>query len=151
MDPARLVIRDGAIAVAGTRIAAIGPVDDLKTRFAARQTIDAKGCFVHPGFIDTHLHISQQISRGFDELLARNPGVGVNYADWKAQLHDFEEAASTRLGALDLLKNGFTAFVDGGTAFSPDVVAEASASSACALGSPIPTWDESEIMDAIPG
>lgn len=151
MDAERSVIRDGAIAVNGTRIVAIGSTGELKARHTARRTIDAKGCLVHPGFIDTHLHISQQISRGFDELLARNPGASVNYADWKAQLHDFEETASTQLGALDLLKNGFTGFVDGGTAFNPDAVAEAARQLGVRAWTTDPyVWDQSDIMDAIP-
>jgi adenine deaminase len=47
-------IQTGDIAIFGDRIAAIGRVD-------ARETIDLKGAFVCPGFIDAHVHIESSL------------------------------------------------------------------------------------------
>ena len=41
MDPARRVIDDGAVAVVGSRIAAVGTTAEILARFRPRQTIDA--------------------------------------------------------------------------------------------------------------
>lgn len=151
MDGGNTVIPTGAVAIEGARIVGVGTEQDLIRDFVSDAVIDAGGSLVHPGFIDTHLHISQHIARGFDSLVARNPGTTVNYAAWKSELHDEEEFASTALGALDLLKHGYTGFVDGGTAFNPDVVAAAAIDLGIrAWTTDAYVWDESEIMDSIP-
>src|SRR5262250_2536694 len=50
------VVRDGALAVAGGRVAAIGTTAELESRFTAARVHDCRGCFVVPGFVDAHTH-----------------------------------------------------------------------------------------------
>jgi imidazolonepropionase len=50
------IIEDGAVAVEGERILAVGKTADLHTQYAPRNTIDASGCVVMPGFVDPHTH-----------------------------------------------------------------------------------------------
>jgi len=54
MDPARRVIPDGAVAVRGNAIMAVGPASELPQ--TAAQVIDARGMAVLPGLIDGHAH-----------------------------------------------------------------------------------------------
>lgn len=50
--------RAEALAVAGDRIAAVGSHDELRALVqGAKRRIDARGRFVVPGFIDSHLHL----------------------------------------------------------------------------------------------
>jgi 5-methylthioadenosine/S-adenosylhomocysteine deaminase len=56
MDSARRVLEDGAVAIRGDRIVAVGPSRELAARFTARQIIDAKRKIVMPGLIDGHGH-----------------------------------------------------------------------------------------------
>ncbi len=56
MDSARRVLEDGAVAVRGDRIVAIGGTASLRARYAAREIIDAKRKIVMPGLIDGHGH-----------------------------------------------------------------------------------------------
>lgn len=56
MDSARRVLADGAVAITGDRIVAVGVVRDLTSRFAPRETIDARRKVVMPGLIDGHGH-----------------------------------------------------------------------------------------------
>ncbi len=51
------IIDDGGVAVAGTRIVAVGPSSELKRRYRPLQEIDARGRVVLPGFIDPHTHV----------------------------------------------------------------------------------------------
>jgi len=51
------IIDDGGVAVAGTRIVAVGPSSELKRRYHPLQEIDARGRVVLPGFIDPHTHV----------------------------------------------------------------------------------------------
>ncbi|MEO6444945.1 MAG: amidohydrolase family protein, partial [Gemmatimonadaceae bacterium] len=56
MDSLRRVIDDGAVAIVGDHIVAVGTSQELATRFAARETIDASRKIVMPGLIDGHGH-----------------------------------------------------------------------------------------------
>jgi len=51
------LIEQGAVAVRGGRIAAVGPTEELRRRVRPRQEIDATGQVVLPGFVDPHTHL----------------------------------------------------------------------------------------------
>jgi len=51
------LIPDGAVAVADGQIVAVGSTADLRADVTARQTIDAGGKVVCPGFVDPHTHV----------------------------------------------------------------------------------------------
>ncbi|WBQ13238.1 amidohydrolase family protein [Hyphomonadaceae bacterium BL14] len=81
----------GDIAITGGRIVAMGDAPG-----AARETIDAKGCIVTPGFIDAHTHYDGQatwddrlepsIRHGVTTAVMGNCGVG--FAPVRASDHD---------------------------------------------------------------
>ena len=64
MDSERRIYSTGAVAITGSRIVEVGTHADLRQRFDARETIDAEGGIVHPGFIDAHNHIVHTSCRG---------------------------------------------------------------------------------------
>src|SRR6185295_6382596 len=91
-----LLIRDG-------RIVSIGESDQT-----ADVVMDAAGCAVMPGFVQTHIHLCQTLFRGFaDDLLL---------LDWlKKRVWPMEAAhtaasirASANLGVAELIKGGTT-------------------------------------------
>src|SRR5436190_1773920 len=92
-----LLIRDGRITAIGDQIG--GQVD---------QTIDAGGCAVLPGFIQTHIHLCQTLFRGAADDLS--------LIDWlKKRVWPMEAAhtaesirASAQLGIAELIKGGTT-------------------------------------------
>lgn len=51
------VIQNGAIAISGGRIAAVGTTEEIRDRFATREVIDASGRLVTPAFVDPHSHL----------------------------------------------------------------------------------------------
>ena len=51
------LIEDGAVAIDGETIVAVGPTSDLATRYRPARTIDASGKVVLPGFVDPHTHV----------------------------------------------------------------------------------------------
>jgi cytosine/adenosine deaminase-related metal-dependent hydrolase len=154
MDARRLIIPQGAIAINGHTIAAVGPEKDILRDWNAKETIDAKGAIVHPGYVDAHLHVNAQTCRGFFRGDASKGGGkgGPNYADWKASLTPEDEHAATGLASIEMLRHGITTFVEPGSAFDPDAVADATQAVGirCSLAEPY-LWDTTEIMDAIPG
>lgn len=66
MDPQTRVFRNGAIAIQHDTIVAIGPSQQILDRFSSisPQLIDLQAQFLLPGFVNTHVHTSQQLGRG---------------------------------------------------------------------------------------
>jgi len=103
-------IADGALAVKGGRIAAVGTTAELVTRFQAIETIDASDCAVLPGLIDAHMHTPLAIVRG----VAQDVSHWMQRALAPYSRHITPEAAlaGTRLNVLEALKAGTTTFID---------------------------------------
>jgi cytosine/adenosine deaminase-related metal-dependent hydrolase len=153
MDARRSIIDGGAIAVKGHTIVAVGPEKIILPAWTAEEIIDAKGAIVHPGYVDAHLHVNAQTCRGFFRGDASKNGTkGPNYADWKASLTAEDEHAAAGVASVEMLRHGITTYVEPGSAFNPDAVADATEKVGvrCSLAEPY-LWDATEIMDAIPG
>lgn len=57
LDPARRVIPDGAVAIAGGRITAVGPRAEVEAALPAPASVlNARGKAILPGFVDSHAH-----------------------------------------------------------------------------------------------
>jgi 5-methylthioadenosine/S-adenosylhomocysteine deaminase len=56
-DAERRVIANGAVAIEGNRIVAVGPQSEVEALHSAPTVVDASGKIVAPGFICTHTHM----------------------------------------------------------------------------------------------
>ena len=66
LDPRRPVVVDGSVAVVGETVAAVGPASEVAAAFPrAAERIDASGCLVMPGLIDTHTHLFRSWAVGW--------------------------------------------------------------------------------------
>ncbi|HRA68095.1 MAG TPA: hypothetical protein PL187_18860, partial [Caldilinea sp.] len=65
MDAQRRELRDGAVVTDGPAIVWVGVTADLPPalREAAHEVIDARGRIVLPGFVNTHHHFYQTLTR----------------------------------------------------------------------------------------
>src|ERR1700735_1176167 len=61
MDAQRRVIEDGAVAIRGDSIVAVGPRAEIENRFEAAQTIDAHGALVLRGLINGHANAAMSL------------------------------------------------------------------------------------------
>jgi 5-methylthioadenosine/S-adenosylhomocysteine deaminase len=94
----------GDVLVRGNRIEAVGRLSAV----AADLTIDARGCAVLPGFVQTHVHLCQTLFRGAADDL--------ELIDWlKKRVWPLEAAhdarslrASARLGVAEMIRGGTT-------------------------------------------
>ena len=57
-DEERRIIKDGAVAIRGDRIAAVGKTAGLENKVNATSVIDGRRFVITPGFIDAHIHIT---------------------------------------------------------------------------------------------
>jgi 5-methylthioadenosine/S-adenosylhomocysteine deaminase len=123
MDASRAILDDGAVAVKGDTIVAVGPRSELEARYAAKQTIDARGGLVLPGFINGHTHVPMTLFRGLHDDVTLN--------DWLYKYIFPAEAKNvneefvrwgTRLAAAEQIRVGVTTFAD--MYYFEDAVAE---------------------------
>ncbi|MCC7105089.1 MAG: amidohydrolase family protein [Chloroflexi bacterium] len=69
MDPARRVIEDGAVAIEGNRIVAVGQTADVRAAHAATKTIDGRRRIVLPGLVDLYAHSGAAMHRSIGEAI----------------------------------------------------------------------------------
>src|SRR5512143_1441172 len=74
MDGERRTIPDGAVAIRGDRIAAVGKAGDLGGGPAGR-VIDARGGIILPGLVNTHTHAAMTLFRGLADDLPLMTGL----------------------------------------------------------------------------
>jgi 5-methylthioadenosine/S-adenosylhomocysteine deaminase len=112
-NPDREVIDDGAVAVEGDRILAVGEADALSEEYDAAERIDATGKAVIPGLVNPHTHVSDILLRGscgtdrglYDWLFnIKQPGI--------AQMTPEEHEIAAALYCAEALTAGVTTFVD---------------------------------------
>jgi 5-methylthioadenosine/S-adenosylhomocysteine deaminase len=113
MDAERRVIPDGAVAVRGDSILAVGRRGEIEERFVVGRTIDARGMLVLPGLINGHAHAAMSLFRGIADDLSLD--------DWlhkyifPAEARNVSEEFvkwGTRLGVLEMLRGGITTYAD---------------------------------------
>ena len=124
MDAQRHVIENGAVAITGDRIIAIGTKAQIDAKYQAKQRVDRPETILAPGLINTHTHAAMSLFRGIADDL--------NLQDWLTKFIFPAEAKNvnaefvrwgTRLGCLEMLLSGTTTFTD--MYYFEDVVAEA--------------------------
>lgn len=145
MDAKRRIFPHGSIAISGSRIVGIGTDREIAAKFTAGRVIEAAGGPVHPGFIDGHTHATLHLTRGAISDRPHQPsdtGPGP-YVRWFNELTDEDEYVSSLMASVEMARNGFTAYLEVGTAFEPDTVATAAEDVGIrvSLGDPF-LWDE---------
>jgi 5-methylthioadenosine/S-adenosylhomocysteine deaminase len=124
MDAQHRVIENGAVAVRGERIVAVGPKSEIDRQFQPRQRLDRPDAILAPGLINTHAHAPMSLFRGIADDL--------RLQDWLEKFIFPAEAKNvspefvrwgTRLACLEMLLAGATTYAD--MYYFEDVVAEA--------------------------
>lgn len=136
MDDARAEIADGAVAFRNGVIEAVGATADLAALIgAADDVIDAAGCVVTPGLVNTHHHLFQSLTRAL-------PGaINVSLFDWLKTLYPIwgsyrpeDVFAATQLGLAELALSGCTLSSDHLYLFADGVTLDDSIHAAAGIG-----------------
>src|SRR5690606_23661787 len=64
MDPAASVYEDGAVAVRGDTIAAVGIAEEIDSRYEAAEAITYDQQVIMPGLVNAHTHVPMTLMRG---------------------------------------------------------------------------------------
>ncbi|MCS6834995.1 MAG: amidohydrolase [Anaerolineae bacterium] len=113
MDDEYRVIADGAIAIAGEKIAALGPRADILAQYSAQEVIDCQGHYVLPGLINAHTHVPMTLLRGLADDLRLDVWL-MGYV--MPVEREFVSPQFCRLGTLlacaEMIRSGVTSFCD---------------------------------------
>jgi 5-methylthioadenosine/S-adenosylhomocysteine deaminase len=123
-DPQHRVIENGAVAIRGDRILAVGSKAEIDSRYTPKQRLDRPDAILAPGLINTHTHAAMSLFRGIADDLRLQDWLEkyIFPAEAKNVSPDFVRWG-TRLGCLEMLLGGTTTFTD--MYYFEDVVAEA--------------------------
>ena len=113
MDANGRVISDGAIAIDGSRIVAVGTVDELRALYQPAESLNVRGQVVLPGLINTHTHAPMVLYRGLaDDLALMDWLTKYIFPAEKVTVSPDFVRVGTRLAALEMIQSGTTTFVD---------------------------------------
>lgn len=129
VDKNDTVVRNASLVVENDRILDIGPADEV----AARQktvnfdkVIDGKMLGVCPGFVDSHVHLSETLSRAvFPDNLNTRAWVFHWAKPFYAHITEEDEYWGALLGITEMLRCGTTCFLDMGSQYDPGIVVRA--------------------------
>ncbi len=114
LTPGSGQILNGAVAVSGNKIIALGPKSEIEKGFEASKTIDAREGLIMPGLVNAHTHAPMSLFRGLADDLPL-----------KAWLEDYIFPAEgkwvdeefvywgTLLACAEMIRSGTTTFADG--------------------------------------
>lgn len=111
MDEGRREIENGGLYAEDGMVTQVGPTEDLPQ--AADQVIDASGQIVLPGFINTHHHLNQTLTRNLPAAQNNNlfPWLQAHYRIW-AKTHPAASRSSALVGLAELALSGCTTVFD---------------------------------------
>ena len=126
MDEAGTIIEDGAIAVDGGVIVAVGDDAAISSRYRAQRVIDARGAPAHPGLVECHLHASFQSFRGaLPDQMVETDAFNTFESVFFNTVNDEEEYLACVLASMEMIRNGTTCFLEAGTVLTPEMAARA--------------------------
>jgi len=114
-------VLNGSVSVRDGRIVAIG----AEPEGSHEVTIDADGCFLLPGFVQTHIHLCQTLFRGYADDLFLMQWLRTRVWPMEAAHTRASLRAAARLACLELLQSGTTSILTMETVHDTDAVLEA--------------------------
>ena len=126
VDPERRILRDGSILVDGRDVVQVCPAAALRLGRRPDRVINGRRRVVAPGFVDTHVHLTEHLSRG---LMLDDIPVARYLPDWLLPLYSTvtpeEEQTAAQLACVEMIRTGTTTFCEAGTLFDVPAVADA--------------------------
>ncbi|MBK9715605.1 MAG: amidohydrolase family protein [Kouleothrix sp.] len=107
------VFMDGAVAVRGRSIVAVGTSGELAARYQAAATHDCRGCAIIPGLINGHAHVPMSLLRGLVADQQLDVWLFGYMFPVESRFVDAEFSyTGTLLSCAEMIRGGTTTFVD---------------------------------------
>ncbi|MDJ0749454.1 MAG: amidohydrolase family protein [Woeseiaceae bacterium] len=129
VDKDDTVIRDAAVVIHDDRFVDIGPTADVLQRHS-RDDFDhirsGKLTGLCPGFVDSHVHLSETLSRAvFPDNLTTRAWVFHWAKPFYAHITEEDEYWGALIGTTEMLRCGTTCFLDMGSQYDPGITVRA--------------------------
>ena len=126
MDDAFTLIDDGALAITGETITAIGSSDEILRDYSADRIVDCHNCAIIPGLINSHTHVPMTLLRGLADDLRLDVWLMGYMMPVEREFVNREFVhIGTLLGCAEMIRSGVTTFAD--MYYFEDAIAEATA------------------------
>ncbi|HBI15718.1 MAG TPA: S-adenosylhomocysteine deaminase [Desulfobulbaceae bacterium] len=112
MDADQTLIQDGAVAVAGERIIAVGPAREILGRYQGEDTLPEEHGLIMPGLVNVHTHAAMSCFRGLADDLPLMQWLQEYIFPVEAKLTPEIVYHSTLLSLCEMIKSGTTSFCD---------------------------------------
>lgn len=124
IDRERRIFRDGAVAMRGSEIVAVGKRADLEARYDATAVRNCRHKLVMPGFVNSHLHFYHTMHRGLaDEGLGGWLWSNFVHGRVATLLTPEDEIIGGLTVLMETLRSGTTTFLEAGS-YNPQAVIE---------------------------
>ncbi|MDX8335339.1 amidohydrolase [Candidatus Cetobacterium colombiensis] len=113
MNAKREIYNNGSILIEGNKIKAIGKVE--KNLIAENvEILDANGKIILPGFINTHVHLSQQLGRGIADDVDLLTWLRERVWPYESSFDYESSLISSTACCVEMIKSGVTTFLESG-------------------------------------
>ena len=113
MDLKNSVIENGFIAITGNQITNIGQDKSIDlSKYDVKRSIDLHGSIVHPGYIDSHIHLLYQPLRWVQKDGIHASDAMSVHSEYLNNITPEIEELSYQLASLEMAHNGTTCFLE---------------------------------------
>jgi len=113
MDSHYTLIPDGAVAIRGSQIVAVGRLDEVLAEAQVDQVVDCRGAAIIPGLVNAHTHAPMTLLRGLADDLRLDVWLHGYMMPVERQFVDPDFCRlGTRLACAEMIRSGVTCFAD---------------------------------------
>lgn len=103
---------NGAVAITGDSIVAVGEVGEVTAVYTARETLDCTGHVITPGLVNAHTHIPMTLLRGLNDDLRLDVWLGYLMPLEREFVTPSFVRLGSRLACAEMIRSGVTSFAD---------------------------------------
>lgn len=119
------VFEDGAVAIRGDSIVAVGPTDQIVKTYQANEEVDCPDTVIMPGLVNAHTHIPMTLMRGLNDDLRLDVWLGYLMPVEREFVTPEFVKLGTRVACAEMIRSGVTTFAD--MFYYEDAIAEMTA------------------------
>jgi 5-methylthioadenosine/S-adenosylhomocysteine deaminase len=114
MNPSEEIVDHGYVLIEHDRISSVGDVKEIPPDYKAEEIIDAGGCLIMPGLVNTHTHAAMSCLRGLaDDLPLKTWLEDYIFPVESRHVNPNFVYQGTLLAGMEMLRSGTTCFCDG--------------------------------------
>ncbi len=106
------VFEDGAVAIRGDSIVAVGPTEKIERAYHADEVVDCTDTVIMPGLVNAHTHIPMTLMRGLNDDLRLDVWLGYLMPVERQFVTPEFVKLGARVACAEMIRSGVTSFAD---------------------------------------